>query len=249
MSYTLTFSEKSKGWTSFFSFIPEKMIGMNSYFYSFKGGNLYRHNTNNLRNNFYGTQYGSTITGVINIEHDSVKNHKTISLDSDDAWSCTITTDLDNGFIDSSYFELKEGNYFAHIRRLSGDTSLNMRSAKGLGGVAVVDSSVPSSVVLAFPFDLDSSISIGDVAYKDNGGTAQKLGVVTAITLGGNSITIDTTSGGTIPSVNDYILCLKNSVAESYGARGYYMQFHLENTNTNRVELFSVGSSIFKSNP
>ncbi len=29
---------------------------MNSYFYSFKGGNLYRHNTNPIRNNYYGIQ-------------------------------------------------------------------------------------------------------------------------------------------------------------------------------------------------
>jgi len=32
---TLTYSETSKGWPSFYSFIPEKTIGMNNYLYSF----------------------------------------------------------------------------------------------------------------------------------------------------------------------------------------------------------------------
>ena len=41
---TLTFDDGVKGWTSFYSYIPDFMIGMNNYFYSFKNGNLYRHN-------------------------------------------------------------------------------------------------------------------------------------------------------------------------------------------------------------
>ena len=41
----------------------------------------------------------------------------------------------------------------------------------------------------------------------------------------------------------------QNATAESYGARGYYMNFQLTNYNKNRVELFGVGSSLFKSYP
>ena len=57
-NYTLTYSQSSKGFPSFYSFYPDWMIGMNNYFYSFKGGNLYRHNVNETRNNYYGVQYG-----------------------------------------------------------------------------------------------------------------------------------------------------------------------------------------------
>ena len=52
-NYTLTFSESSKGWPSFYSFYPDFMIGMNSFFYSFKGGNVWRHNTGANRNTYY----------------------------------------------------------------------------------------------------------------------------------------------------------------------------------------------------
>lgn len=248
MEYTLSFSEDSKGWTSFFSFIPEKMIGMNSYFYTFKNGNLYRHNSNELRNNFYGVQYNSKVTGVFNVENGTVKNFKTISLNSDDSWNCNVITDLDTGFISPSYFSLKEGDYFGYIRRYESDTNLSMRSAQGIGGVSTVNSANPAAVVLSFSFGIGSIINVGDIAYKNNAGALMKLGPIVAVSS--NSVTVNTSvTGGNIPSVSDYVLCLKNSTAESYGARGYYMQFELENDNTSRVELFSVGSSIFKSYP
>jgi hypothetical protein len=248
MQYTLSFSEDSKGWTSFFSFIPEKMIGMNSYFYTFKNGNLYRHNSNDLRNNFYGVQYSSRIKGVFNVENGMVKNFKTISLNSDDSWNCSIITDMDSGFISNSYFTLKEGDYFGYIRRYVSDDNLSMRSAQGIGDVSFVNSSNASAVVVLFNFVIGSIINVGDMIYKNNSGSIIKIGEIVAVS--GNSITVNTTiTGGSIPSISDYILCLKNSTAESYGARGYYMQFDLENANTSRVELFSVGSNIFKSYP
>ena len=49
-NYTLTYSETVKGWPSFYSYFPEMIKGMNQYLYTFKGGNLYRHNTGSIRN-------------------------------------------------------------------------------------------------------------------------------------------------------------------------------------------------------
>jgi hypothetical protein len=54
--------------------------------------------------------------------------------------------------------------------------------------------------------------------------------------------------GLVIPS-GAYIFTTKNSVAESYGATGYYMEFKLTNNNTSAVELFTVDSDVFKSFP
>ena len=51
--YTLTYKPENDGWPSFYSFLPEFIIGMNAYLYTFKNGNLYRHNTNNNRNEYY----------------------------------------------------------------------------------------------------------------------------------------------------------------------------------------------------
>ena len=79
-SYTLSYSETSKGWPSFYSFNPDFMIGMNSYFYSFKGGNIWRHNTGANRNTYYGQFSRATIRSVFNPEPTlSIKLFKTLS--------------------------------------------------------------------------------------------------------------------------------------------------------------------------
>lgn len=247
MEKTLAYSNDSQGWTSFFSYIPENMIGMNSYFYSFKNGNLYRHNSDDVdRNNFYNEPYFSSITTVFNAEQGTVKNFNTIALNSDDSWDCTILTDLSTGVIDHSYFVLKEGDYFAYIRSDANTQDLDLRSTQGIGVPISINSTIPSAVVVTFGYNLGSIITIGADAYKNNAGVPLKLGKITGKT--NTTITIDTT-GGNIPLVSDFIFYFQNAVAESYGVRGYYMQIELTNNNTSRVEMFSIGSSIFKSYP
>jgi hypothetical protein len=246
MENTLSYSNDAQGWTSFFSYIPENMIGMNSYFYSFKKGNLYRHNTNERRNHFYGTDYPSKITTVFNAEQGVVKNFNTIALNSDDSWDCSILTDLSTGSIDHTYFELKEGDYFAYIRSNENTQDLNLRSTQGIGVPISVNSTIPSAVVVTFNYSLGSIITIGADAYKNNAGVPLKLGKI--VNKGDKTITINTV-GGNVPLITDFIFYFQNSVAESYGVRGYYMQIELENNNTSRVEMFSIGSSIFKSLP
>ena len=77
-------------------------------------------------------------------------------------------------------------------------------------------------------------------------GTLTSIGLVTDMTA--TTLTIDTVTG-TIPLISDFLVGVKNSQVESYGSRGFYMSVKLENEDTTQVELFSVGSSIFKSFP
>ena len=110
-NYTLTYSEGSKGFPSFYSYNPEYMIGMNNYFYSFKNGQLYRHNTNETRNSYYGMTYSSMIKTVINETPLDNKLFKTLNLESTDAWSAQILTDIaaQSSSIESTSFVKKEG--------------------------------------------------------------------------------------------------------------------------------------------
>ena len=124
--YTLTYSPQDKGWPSFYSFIPESMVGLNNYFYSFKNGQLYRHNTNENRSNFYGVQYDSTVTSVFNQSPLENKLFKTLEVQSDKKWKADLETDLldsqglpQEALIEKDYFETKEGNQFAFIRYVS----------------------------------------------------------------------------------------------------------------------------------
>lgn len=108
-NYTLSYSDAVQGWVSYYSYYPDWMIGMNNYFYSFKGGNLYRHNVNANRNTFYGTYTPSSVTTVFNTSVLENKLFKTIILQGDDKWGATMETDLQySGFITNTWFEKKK---------------------------------------------------------------------------------------------------------------------------------------------
>jgi len=264
-SYTLTYSEDSKGWPSFYSYLPDYMIGMNSFFYSFNEGNLYRHNTNENRNEYYnvdGKLNPSTITSVFNPRPTlDIKLFKTLSYESNTTvadnnearWACTtLLTDLNDGSPGSmleTYFELKEGEWFSFIRTNDGTINWQQRSANGLG-VCTNVSGAAANTVIQFPTPIGSIVNIGDSLFT----STLTAGVATTPVLSGliiakttNSVTVNVT--GVAPVIGNYIVFIKNAVAESHGARGYNLEFKLENDSTSPVELFSVGSSVMKSYP
>ena len=223
------------------------MVGLNSSFYSFKNGSIWKHNDSTVsRNSFYGDLYRSTITTVFNDDPMQMKVFKTISLDSNKPWDAFLDSELNSGEMDSSYFQEKEDEWFSYIRREDDTIDLKAVSTQGIGSAASIDSSTPSAVVLTFAVILDGSISIGDKMYKNNAGTLVLIGDITGLTS--TTITVDTTSGS-IPLISDFLMGIKNSQTESYGSRGFYMEVRLENADIVEVELFSIGSSVFKSFP
>jgi hypothetical protein len=263
--YTLTYAENVEGWVSFYSFIPDYMIGMNNKLYSFKGGNLYLHNANSNRNYFYGVQYPSTIKTVLNDAPLENKLYKTLSLQGDDKWSAEVATDLQtSGFIEYSWFEKKEQAYFAYIRN-AGTTPAQpdeyaLRSTNGIGRTESVDG-VISAIELNFStnplISIGSIISIGDMVYFLEGSSTSPLlgGEVSAINVdlpnGLNQLVIDGTilNAQPITTQTPYIMFIKNSVAESHGVLGHYAVVTLENSSSSKIELFQLGSDVMKSYP
>ena len=120
MEYTLTYSASVDGWPSFYSYYPDWMVGMNNFFYTFRGGNLYRHNVNETRNTFYAdwwVRIGSPSSAFVSTQLQSVLNQavlenklfKTINLQGDSPWEVQLETDLQySGFIQTNWFEKKE---------------------------------------------------------------------------------------------------------------------------------------------
>ena len=241
---TITYSKVSEGWNSFWSYQPDWMTEMNSIFYTFKNGELWRQNNNTTRNNFYGQQYPSTIRGIFNNDPLMVKMFNTLSLNSTHPWSAEVYTNINAGAMDRTYFVEKENQWFAYIRRFDDTIDVKALSTQGVGNATTRNIANPLAVVLTFSFNLDASISIGDKIYKTNGTDLTLIGTITA--LSSNSMTLNT-SVGTIPLLSDFLICVKNSQAESFGARGYYMNVYLTNDLTEQVKLFAIGTSVFKS--
>jgi len=247
-NYTLTHSQDVQGWASFYSYYPDFIMGMNQYLYTFKGGDMYRHNTNPIRNNYYGVQYDSSITSVFNEQPIQTKVFKTIELESDSSWDATFQTDLQEGSIASGYFSLKEGSYFSFIRYNQNQENLNLRSTQGVGTCANVTGSVAAPpLAIEFNFSVDSILNIGATAYKIDSGALVELGPVTSISEDRRVVTVLNPVNNT--SAGDNIVYLKDPVAESFGMLGYYLEFTLTNSDTTATELFSVNSQVFKSYP
>ena len=265
-NYTLTYSESAKGFPSFYSFYPDWMVGMNNYFYSFKNGNIFRHNVNETRNNYYGVQYNSQLTSVFNESPLENKLFKTINLESDSTWDVTLKTDIQTtGYIDNTFFVKKEGAWFAYVRNSgttpAGNDEYALRSVNGIGRSATVtgSASAPQINFSTSPLiSIGSILSVGDMAYFSLPPytTPQLAGTVTAINIdlpnSINNITIDATVSGAItpiPIQNPYIMFVKNSVAESHGVLGHYCEFVITNDDTAATELFAVESEVMKSYP
>ena len=180
-----------------------------------------------------------------------IKLFKTLSFESNAAWDCTaLTSDLSQGNVDTIYFEQKEGEWFSYIRHDEGVTDYTLRYTNGIATCTVAGPA--AATVCTFTVDVGHIVTIGAVAYTLVNGAAPVLaGTITAIDRNANTITIDTTTpvGATAPVNGDFIMYTNNTVAESYGIRGYYMEFTLTNSLTTPVELFSVGSSVMKSYP
>jgi len=263
--WTLSYSDNSQGWPSFYSFNPDYMIGMNNFFYTFKGGNLYQHNTNELRNNYYGEQFNSQISSVFNLNPLENKIFKTINLESDNAWQAYMETDIQqNGIIEDSWFEKKEGAWFAYVRQEGNVPAFEgqyaMRSANGIGKTSNV--SVDGGLTtLSFSTDplvsIGNIISIGDYVYHSLPQYTEVTfgGVVTNIEVdlrnGINRLYVSTNYDGAVafPLNDPYIMFLKSSEAESHGLLGHYCIFTIVNVNTNKTELFAVESDVMKSYP
>ena len=90
---TLTFDERNAGWTSFFTYKPDDMFSSKGNFYSFKASGttsyLYKHYSNQDRNNFYGIKTPSSIQFVFNPAPNNIKTFKTINYEGSNGWEVT----------------------------------------------------------------------------------------------------------------------------------------------------------------
>lgn len=238
--YTLTFDEKVKGWTSFHSFFPDIMVGMNNSFYSFKDGNLFVHheNTSNI-NEYYGEQFPSKISVMINDNPSMIKELQAVSLEGNESWETLMRAYVSNvdDFIESSIkqeeYVRKEGIWYAYARRNESTTHLDSKSTYGIGTITDVTGTT-------ITFNGGSGLlCVGDVILKTD---LSVVGTITAIN--GNQIVM--TAVGTA-TIGDFILGMKDPRIEGGNLRGYTMRFDLEITSDNKVELFAVNAEIMKS--
>jgi hypothetical protein len=242
---TITFDEKVKGWTSFHSFNPDFMQGLNNSFYSFSNGDLYVHNSDNVpRNTFYGVQHSSKISLMVNDSPSDIKELQAVSLEGNDTWKTLITayiSGLDDN-MKSSIKELefikKEGIWYAYARRNESTLSFDSKSTYGIGIVT----EIVGNVVKVRGGNV--TLTSGDLIIK--GSDLSTIGNIVGATnvAGITTLTMNSASG---LAVNDFLVGQKDSRVEGGNLRGYTFRMDLEVTRDVKVELFSVNSEVIKS--
>ena len=124
---TLTFNESAGvsgqgGWTSFWDYEPSEVFSMRGRYYTTNGYKLYEHySAASTIGNFYGTQYSSEVTLILNDNPSVSKNFQTVNYEGSNGWQVdyvytdeyTPTTFSTNSLKDSAAMikSYSEGRY------------------------------------------------------------------------------------------------------------------------------------------
>lgn len=243
--YTLAFSEVVKGFTSFFSFIPDWMISLNNNFYSIKDGNLYKHDSDNVNyNTFYGVQYPSKVSILVNGSPSDVKILQALAIEGNFPWNAVLGAYVDmasnpiQSTLDELEFVQKEGMWYSYVRRNEDATQVDSKAAYGIG----VITGIAGTVVTVDGFS--GLLTTNDVIKR--GADLTTGGAVQTFSRTGDVTTITLDAIGTL-QIGDFILGTKTARIEGGNLRGYTFRIDLEVTQDVLAELFAVNSEVKKS--
>ena len=239
-SVTWLYSDEAGGFLTKVSYNPDSIIKLNNEFISFKNGGVYLHNRGSF-NTFYGSRTPSNFRFNFSQEPSTRKSFKTISIEGDDAWGVEVYTDLQNGYINQSDFENKEGVYYGYIRGNNSEVDTATLSVIGIGNAVYIDA---THIIVGK--ELAPLVNIGDLVYNQN---MQFIGTIQDIDFAGFSadrytIYIDSTAG---LSVGDFILSAKPQSVETSGMLGYYMNVSCTLDSTKKSEVYAVNAEVSKS--
>ena len=86
---TVSFSERSQGWTSFKTFIPQHGISLNNNYYTFYKAHMWKHHTGDVYNTFYDITHSATdysnVTLILNESPQAVKSFGSINYEGSQA--------------------------------------------------------------------------------------------------------------------------------------------------------------------
>lgn len=234
---TWAFSDKVNGWLTRLTFNPEDMCRINSQFVSFKNGEIWLHNQDNLFNTFYGVQADTSFAFNFSQEPSTRKIFKTLSIEGTTNLQIACETDLEKGYVNNVDFEKKEGVWYAYVRGKNGELNTSQLSFQGIGEANI------AGLTLNFTFPngdtIDPIISVGDVVLNSN---LQIVGTILSKT--DNSLTLNTVNN--IVS-GAFVLATKPESVEKQGILGYFMKVNASFSSNAQQEIYALNTEAIKS--
>ena len=241
--FTIAYKHKEGVWGSKYSFAPTMYVNINNDLYSFSdasSGLMWKHNVNETRNNFYGTQYNSEVEVVSNRNPSMVKVFEALAVEGGGTWSGTLTTSDQSTTIGTTDFDIREGHRYAMIPR---DTLVSTGHQIYLGVVAAGgvtgDKVTFTTPVNKLPF------VVGDILKTASGSTLTGTGMeISGIT---DRKTIQCTSGISNISAGDNVFVEHSSRIDGDPMRDVFLKIKLTSTDTTAFEVHALSLSYDRS--
>ena len=106
--HTLSFDERSKGWVSFYDYAPDQLFSIANNYYTVKSNSIgdcqiFQHYSDDVsRGNFYGFDFNTSITFVLNPNPTNSKTFSTIGYEGSNGWQVEKFSSDPTGFLDNS---------------------------------------------------------------------------------------------------------------------------------------------------
>jgi len=245
--FNIAFDTSGQKWITRYSYVPEGFEYLKNKFFSFSGGQIYRHGASGATNNrFYGVSGVSMIKVISNFNPSLVKTYDAISLEGNDSWAATATTTDQTTTIATGDFSEKERSYYADVPRDTATSiTLNTTNITALGTNAT-----GSTNVITFPnrinrqpiplgtaarvYKVDSSGNASDAASAPAFASAVTSTTLSLMNAAGASINADIATG-------DTIIIQTTPKFDGDQLRDHFLIVELQNDNYSKdVELYAV---------
>ena len=239
--FTIAYKHKEGVWGSKYSFKTTMYVNINNELYSFSdetSGLMWKHNVNNTRNNFYGTQYASEVEVVSNRNPSMIKVFEALAVEGNGAWSGTLNTSDQSTTISTSDFDIREGHRYAMIPR---DTLVSKGHQIYIGKVESVasDKVTFTTPVNRLPF------VVGDILKTASGSSLSGTGMeISGIT---DRKTIQCTTGISNISVGNNVFVEHSARIDGDPMRDVFLKIKLTSTDTTAFEVHALSLSYDRS--
>ena len=241
--FTIAYKHKDGRWGSKYSFKPTNYVNINNELYSFfetDSGIMWKHNVNDTRNNFYGTQYDSELEVVANFNPSMIKVYEAMGIEGNGSWSGTLTTSDQSTTIGTSDFDTREGHRYAMIPR---DTLKSTGHQIYLGKVATSGVS-GDKVTFTTPINKIPFV-VGDILKTASGSTLTGTGAEISGIDGRKTIqcvaTVSNISDG------DDIFVEHTSRVDGDPMRDVFLKIKLTSSDTAAFEVHGISVSYDRS--
>ena len=130
-------------WFAFYDFVPDRYVKINNRLFSFTDSGMWEHGVGSTYNNFHGSQYDSSLTGVMNMEPSQEKLLRSVYTESGSAWGFPAITSYRAGrttqetLLVPAAFRRRGNEFSADVKRNKFSPGLGIGAAMARGELMI----------------------------------------------------------------------------------------------------------------